>query len=150
MEETQNSILSELQHLSKNQQELMIGQKELIGRIENLEKGHKKLLTASTKNTNKVYEEIKIWQQQLKVRIENLESIKEIFSLGQNEVKELIIKTTAYMSGRLSVSERLMMEIEWLNESERQELQNKINEKNILRRGNTWSEDWDDDPYNDY
>lgn len=150
MEETQNSILSELQHLSKNQQELMIGQKELIGHIENLEKGHKKLMTASTKNTNKVYEEIKIWQQQLKVRIENLESIKEIFSLGQNEVKDLIIKTTAYMSGRMSVSERLMMEIDWLNESERQELQNKINEKNILRRGNTWSEDWDDDPYNDY
>lgn len=150
MEETLNSILSELQHLSKNQQELMIGQKELIGRIENLEKGHKKLMTASTKNTNKVYEEIKIWEQQLKVRIENLESIKEIFSLGQNEVKELILKTTAYMSERMSVSERLMMEIEWLNESERQELQNKINEKNILRRGNTWSEDWDDDPYNDY
>lgn len=150
MEETQNSILSELQHLTKNQQELMIGQKELIGRIENLEKGHKKLMTASTKNTNKVYEEIKIWEQQLKVRIENLESIKEIFSLGQNEVKELILKTTAYMSERMSVSERLMMEIEWLNESERQELQNKINEKNILRRGNTWSEDWDDDPYNDY
>jgi hypothetical protein len=150
MEETLNSILSELQHLSKNQQELMIGQKELIGRIENLEKGHKKLMTASTKNTNKVYEELIIGQQQLKVRIENLEKIKEFFSLGQNDLKELIIKTTAYMSGRLSVSERLMMEIEWLNASERQELQNKINEKNILRSGNTWSEDWDDDQYNDY
>ena len=34
MEETLNSILTELQHLNKDQQELMIGQKELIGRIE--------------------------------------------------------------------------------------------------------------------
>jgi hypothetical protein len=151
MEETLNSILSQLQQLNKDQQELMIGQqKELIGRIENLEKGHKKLITASTKNTNKVYEELIIGQQQLKVRIENLEKIKEFFSLGQNELKELMIKTTAYMSGRLSVSERMMLEIEWLNASERQELQNKINEKNIIRKGNTWTDDWDDDQYNDY
>jgi hypothetical protein len=34
IEETLNSILTELQHLNKDQQELMIGQKELIGRIE--------------------------------------------------------------------------------------------------------------------
>ncbi|WHX97974.1 hypothetical protein [Neobacillus sp. DY30] len=45
MEETLNSILSELQHLNKDQQEVMKGQKELIGRIESLEKGHKKLMT---------------------------------------------------------------------------------------------------------
>jgi hypothetical protein len=41
------------------------------------------------------------------------------------------------MSGRLSVSERMMMEIEWLNASARQELMNKINEKNLIRNGNT-------------
>ena len=70
--------------------------------------------------------------------------------MGQNELKELIIQTTAYMSGRLSVSERMMMEINWLNESERQELLNKINEKNLIRKDNRWSEDWDDDVYNDY
>jgi hypothetical protein len=43
MEETLNRMHSELQHLDKDQQELMLGQKELIGRIENLEKGHKRL-----------------------------------------------------------------------------------------------------------
>jgi hypothetical protein len=150
MEEMLNSILSELQQLNKDQQDLMIGHKELIGRIENLEKGQKRLMTNSTKNINKVHEELIIGQQQLKVRIDNLEKIKEFFSLGQNEVKELIIQSTAYMSGKLSVSERMMMEIEWLNASERQELMNKINEKNINRNGNTWSDDWNDDPYNDY
>jgi hypothetical protein len=150
MEETLNSILSELQQLNKDQQELMIGQKELIGRIVNLEKGKKKLMTNSTKNINKVYEEFIIGQQQLKVRIEDLEKIKDFFSLGQNELKELIIQTTAYMAGRLSVSERMKMEIEWLNESERQELLNKINEKNFFSKSKTWSDDWDDDQYNDY
>jgi hypothetical protein len=99
---------------------------------------------------NKVHEELIIGQQQLKFKIENLEKIKDPTILGQNELKELIIKTTAYMSGRLSVSERMMLEIEWLNASERQEIQNKINEKNIIRKGNTWTDDWDDDQYNDY
>ncbi|NWQ42513.1 hypothetical protein MLOOGBEN_17565 [Bacillus sp. EB106-08-02-XG196] len=145
MEETLNSILLELKQLNKDQQELMIGQKELIGRIEDLEKGHKKLMTSSTKNTNKVYEELITGQRQLKVRIENLENIKDFFSLGKNELKELMIRTTAYMSGKLSVSERMKLEIEWLNTSERQELLNNINEKNIVRSGNTWSEDWDND-----
>lgn len=150
MEEILNSILSELQHLNKDQQELMQGQKELIGRIENLEKGHKKLMTTLTKNINKVYEELIIGQQQLKVRIEDLEKIKDFFSLGQNELKELIIQTAAYMSGKLSVSERMKLEIDWLNESEWQELLNKINEKNFKSKRNTWSDDWDDDQYNDY
>jgi hypothetical protein len=50
MEETLNSILSELQHLNKKQQELMIGQKELFDRIENLEKGNKRLMNTGTKN----------------------------------------------------------------------------------------------------
>ncbi|MDQ1002620.1 putative iron-regulated protein [Neobacillus niacini] len=54
------------------------------------------------------------------------------------------------MSGRLSVSERMMMEIEWLNASERQVLINKINEKNLLRNEDKWSNDWNDDLYNDY
>jgi hypothetical protein len=54
------------------------------------------------------------------------------------------------MSGKLSVSERIKLEIEWLNESERQELLNKINEKNLIRKRNTWSDDWDEDQYNDY
>jgi hypothetical protein len=150
MEETLNSILSELQLLNNGQQELMLGQNELIGRLENLEKGHKKLMTTGTKNINKLQEELITGQHQLKVRIENLEKIKEFFSLGQNELKELIIQTTAYMSGRLSGSERMMMEIEWLNASERQEILNKINEKNFISTRNTWSDDWDDDRYNDY
>ena len=150
MEETLNSILSELQQIDKVQQELILVQKELIGRIEILEKGQKRLMANTTRNTNKVHEEVMRGQQQLNVRIENLEKIKEFFSMGQNEVKELMIQTTAYMSGRLSVSERMMMEIEWLKDSERQELQNKINEKNLIRNGDRWSEDWDDDRYNDY
>jgi hypothetical protein len=150
MEETLNSILSELQQLNKDQQELMIGQKELIGRIENLEKGHKKLMTTCTKNTTKVYQELILGQQQLKIRIEDLGKIKDFFSLGQNEVKDLIIQTTAYMAGRLSISERMKLEIEWLNESERQELLNNINEKDLISKRKTWPDDWDDDPYNDY
>ena len=82
MEETLNSILSELQHLNKDQQDLMIAQKELIGGIENLEKGHKRLMTNTTKNINKVHEELIRGQQQLKIRIENLEKIKEFFFFG--------------------------------------------------------------------
>jgi hypothetical protein len=54
------------------------------------------------------------------------------------------------MSGKLSVSDRMKMEIEWLNESERQELLNIINEKIFINKQKTWSDDWDDDPYNDY
>jgi hypothetical protein len=150
MEETLNSILSELQHLVKDQQELLIGQKELTSRIENLEKGHKKLIATSTKNLNKVHQELIIGQQQLKFKIESIEKLKDPSILGQNELKELIIKTTAYMSGKLSVSDRMKLEIEWLNESERQELLNSINDKNFRSKHNTWSEDWDDDQYNDY
>jgi hypothetical protein len=150
MEETLNTILSELQHLNKEQQELMIGQKELFDQIENLEKGNKRLMNTGTKNINKVHQELNITQQQLKVRIDDLEKIKDYFSLGQNELKELIIQTTAYMSGKLSVSDRMKMEIEWLNESERQELLNIINEKIFINKQKTWSDDWDDDPYNDY
>jgi hypothetical protein len=150
MEESLKSILTELQNLNKGQQELMLGQKELIGRIENLEKSHKKLMTNNTKNINKVHEEFIIGQQQLKVRIENVEKIKDFFSCGQNELKELIIKSTAYMSGKLSVSERMKLEIEWLSESERQELLKKINEKNFMSKHKTWSDDWDDDHYNDF
>lgn len=142
MEETINSILSELQQIDKDQKELMIGQKDLIGRIENLEKGNKKLMTNSTKNIYKVHQELIIGQQNLKVRIDDLE---KIFSLGQNELKELIIQTTTYMSGKLSVSERMMLESEWLNESERQELLHKINEKHLISKRNKWSDDWDDD-----
>jgi hypothetical protein len=99
---------------------------------------------------NKVHEELIIGQQQLKFKIENLEKIKDPTILGQNELKELIIKTTAYLSGKLSVSERMKLEIEWLNESERQELLNNINDKNFRSKRNTWSDDWDDDPFNDY
>jgi hypothetical protein len=150
MEETLNSILSELQHLNKSQQELMKEQKELIGRIESLEKGQKKLITTSTKNSNKIKEELMLGQQQLKVRIEYLEKIKDFFSLGQNEIKELIKQSTAYMSGRLSGSERMMMEIDWFNESERQEVLNKINEKIFIEKGNSWSDNWDNDQYDDY
>jgi hypothetical protein len=107
-------------------------------------------MNTGTKNINKVHQELNITQQQLKVRIDDLEKIKDYFSLGQNELKELIIQTTAYMSGKLSVSDRMKMEIEWLNESERQELLNIINEKIFINKQKTWSDDWDDDPYNDY
>ena len=145
MEETLNSILSELQQLNKIQQELMIEQKELIGRIENLEKDQKKLITTSTKCSNKIHGELK----QLGDRIENFERIKDFFSLGQNEIKELIKQSTAYTSGRLSGSERMMMEIEWFTDSERQELLNKINEKMFTKKGNKWSDNWEDH-YDDY
>jgi hypothetical protein len=149
MEETLNLIHSELQHIDKDQQELMLGQKELIGRIENLEKGHKKLLT-STKNINKVHEELKIGQHQGKILIENLENIKDLLSLGQNEIKDLIKQTTAYMSGSLSASERIIMEIDLLNGSEQQEVLNKINEKVFLRKNNTRWDSGEDDMYDDY
>lgn len=49
------------------------------------------------------------------------------------------------MSGKLSVSERMKLEIEWLHESERQELLHTINEKNLVSNGKRWSENWDDD-----
>ncbi|WP_335485844.1 hypothetical protein [Neobacillus niacini] len=127
----------------------MIEQKEMIGRIENLEKGQKKLISTSTKNSNKIHGELMIGQQQLGVRIENFERIKDFFSLGQNEIKELIIQSTAYLSGRLSGSERMMVEIEWFNDSERQELLHKINEKMFTKKGNTWSDNWEDH-YDDY
>jgi hypothetical protein len=87
MEETLNSILSELQHLNKSQQELMKEQKELIGRIESLEKGQKKLITTSTKNSNKIKEKLMLGQQQLKVRIEYLEKIKDFFLWGKMKLK---------------------------------------------------------------
>ena len=54
------------------------------------------------------------------------------------------------MSGRLSGSERIMMEIDWFNESERQEVLNKINEKIFIEKGNSWSDNWDNDQYDDY
>jgi hypothetical protein len=145
MEETLNMILSELQHLDKNQQELMVAQEELIGRIGNLEKGQKKL--TSTKNINKVHEELLTGQHQLKIQIENLEKLKELLSLGQNEIKELIKQTTVYMAGKMSFSERISMEIDLLNERERQEVLNRINGKTFLRKNITWEENWDDDDY---
>ncbi|WP_175596722.1 hypothetical protein [Bacillus sp. MRMR6] len=53
MEETLNKILSELQHLNLNHQDLMAAQKDLVGRIENLEKGQKNSGATSTRNINK-------------------------------------------------------------------------------------------------
>jgi hypothetical protein len=110
MEDTLNKILSELQHLHVNQQELMAAQNGLIVRIENLEKSQRNSGATSTRNINKVHQELMFGQQQVKIRMENLENK---LSLGQNELKELILQTTAYMSGRLSVSERLKMEFAW-------------------------------------
>lgn len=146
MEETLNIILSELQHLNKGQEELIEVQKELISRTENLEKGQKKLVTCS-KNLNKSHEESITGQHQLKIRIENLEKVKDLLSLGQNEIKELIKQTTVYMAGKMSFSERIIMEIDLLNERERQEVLNRINAKTFLRKDNTWAENWDDDDY---
>ncbi|MEH7255802.1 hypothetical protein V7111_27215, partial [Neobacillus niacini] len=102
-----------------------------------------------TKSSNKIHGELKIGQQQLGVRIENFERIKDFFLMGQNEIKELIKQSTAYMSGRLSGSERMMMEIDWFTDSERQELLNKINEKMFTRKGNRWSDNWEEH-YDDY
>jgi hypothetical protein len=71
-------------------------------------------------------------------------------SLGQNEIKELIKQTTAYMSGRLSASERIIMEIDLLNGSEKQEVLNKINEKVFLRKNNTRWDSGEDDMYDGF
>jgi hypothetical protein len=153
VEETLNSILLELQHLSKDQQALMTEQKELIGRIESLEKNQKKLITSGTKNTNKIYEELITGQHQLRVRLENLEKIKDLMSLGQNEIcdiKELIKQTTTYLSNRMSISDRMLFEIELLSGNEQQEILNKINEKIYPRMNNTWRDSPGDDMYEDY
>jgi hypothetical protein len=128
MEETLNHILSELQ---------------------NLEKGQKKLLTC-TKNINKGHNELISGQQQLKIRLDNLEINIDLLVLGQNEIKELLKKISAYMTGRLSISERIMMEIDLLNEKERQDVLNNINEKTFLRKNNTCWDYEEDDMYNDY
>ncbi|NHC42660.1 hypothetical protein G6549_22310 [Bacillus sp. MM2020_1] len=149
MEETLNIILSELQNLDKGQQDIMVIQKDLLSRTENLEKGQKKLIS-STKNINKGHDELISGQQQLKIRIENLEKNKDLLSLGQNEIKELVKQTTAYMTGRLSISERIILEIELLNEKDRQEVLNSINEKIFLRKNNTCWDNEEDDMYNDF
>ena len=146
MEETLNIILLELQHLNKRQQELIEVQKELISRTENLEKEQKKLVTGS-KKLNKNHEESITGQQQLRIRIENLEKVKDLLSLGQNEIKELIKQTTVYMAGKMSFSERIIMEIDLLNERERQDVLNRINGKSFTRTDNTWAGNWDDDDY---
>jgi len=123
----------------------MLGQKELIDRIGNLEKCQKKI--TSTKNTNKVHQELISGQHQLKIQIENFEKDKDLLSLGQNEIKELIKQTTVYMAGKMSFSERIIMEIDLLNERERQDVLNRINGKSFTRTDNTWAGNWDDDDY---
>lgn len=143
MEETLNKILSELQHLNINHQELLVAQKELIGRVENLEKAQKKL--TNTKNINKVQEELLRGQHQLKIGIEKFEKNKDLLYLGQDEIKELIKQTTVYMAGKMTFSERINMEINLLNARELQEVLNRINAKTISRQNKTWSENWDDD-----
>jgi hypothetical protein len=52
-----------------------------------------------------------------------------------------------YITGKLSLSERLTMEIDLLNDQEQQGLLNKINEKIFLRNKTTWNEQWDDMDY---
>jgi hypothetical protein len=141
MEETLNKILAELQHLNINQQELKVAQKELMDRIGDLEKGQKKI--NSTKNINKVLEELLSGQHQLKGRLENIENAKDILSLRQNELKEFMKQTTVYLSGKMSFSERVSMEIDLLNEREQQEVLNRINGKTFSRK-TTWEENWDD------
>ena len=123
----------------------MLVQKELIDRIGNLEKCQKKI--TSTKNTNKVHQELISGQHQLKIQIENFEKDKDLLSLGQNEIKELIKQTTVYMAGKMSFSERIIMEIDLLNERERQDVLNRINGKSFTRTDNTWAGNWDDDDY---
>jgi hypothetical protein len=118
----------------------MTEQKELISRIESLEKSQKKLITNGTKNTNKIYEELITGQHHLRFRLENLEKIKDLMSLGQNEIcdiKELIKQTTTYLSNRMSISDRMIFEIELLSGNEQQEILNKINEKIYPRKNNT-------------
>lgn len=149
MKETLNTILLELQHLNKGQQELIEVQKELISRTENLEKSQKKLVTTK-KNLNKDHVDSITGLHQLKNSMDNLEKIKDVLSLGQNEIIELIKQTTAYRTGRLSISERIIMEIDLLTESNRQDVLNKINEKVFLRKNNTWCDNEEDDMYNDY
>ena len=143
MEETLNKILSELQHVIINQQELKDTQKELIERIGQLEKGQKKL--TGTKNLNKVLEELVSGQHQLKIRIENIDKGKDALSLGQNELKDLMKQTTVYLAGKMSFSERVTMEFDFLNERERQEVLNRINGKPFSRKNFRWEENWDDD-----
>jgi hypothetical protein len=67
--------------------------------------------------------------------------------LGHNEIRELIKQTTMYIAGKLSLSDRLTMEIDLLNDQEQQGLLNKINEKIFLRNKNTWNEHWNDIDY---
>jgi hypothetical protein len=143
MEETLNKILSELQQAIINQQELKEVQKQLMDRIGLLEKGQKKL--TGTKNLNKVLDEFILGQHQLKVRIENLDTGKDALSLGQNELKELMKQSTVYLAGKMSFSERVSMEIDLLNERERQEVLNRINGRAFSRKNHTWEENWDDD-----
>jgi hypothetical protein len=149
MEETLNKILSELRHIDETQQEIMAVQKELSDRIVNLEKEQKKLIT-NTRNINHLREELMMGQHQSKIRIDQLENVKHLLLLGQNEIKELIKQTTVYMSGKMSFSEKMTLEIDLLNEQERQEVLNKLNAKTILVRNKTWAENWDDGPYHDF
>jgi hypothetical protein len=88
--------------------------------------------------------------QQLKNTMENSEKMKNVFSLGQNENKELIKQTTMYIAGKMSLSERMIMEIDLMNEREQQEVQNKINERIFIRRNNKFADHWEDDRYDDY
>lgn len=92
-------------------------------------------------------------QHQLRVRLENLEKIKDLMSLGHNEIcdiKELIKQTTTYLSNRMSISDRMIFEIELLSGNEQQEILNKINEKIYPRMNNTWRDSPGDDMYDDY
>jgi hypothetical protein len=143
MEETLNKILSELQQVIINQQDLKVAQKELIERVGELEKGQKKL--TGTKNKNKVLEELISGQHQLKIRIENLGKGKDALSLGQNELKELMKQTTVYLAGKMSFSERVSIEFDLLNEQERQAVLNRIHGKPFSSKNFTWEENWDDD-----
>lgn len=74
-------------------------------------------------------------------------------SLGQNEIcdiKELIKQTTTFLSNRMSISDRMIFEIELLSGNEQQEILNKINEKIYPRMNNTWRDNPGDDMYDDY
>ncbi|MDF2858037.1 MAG: hypothetical protein K0Q87_3888 [Neobacillus sp.] len=149
MEETLNTILLELQHINKGQQDLIEVQKVLISRTEKVEKVQKKLVT-TTNNLNKDREEFFSKLQKLNNTMEGSEKIKDVFSLGQNEIKELIKQTTMYITGKMSLSERMIMEIDLMNEREQQEVQNKINERIFIRRNNRLADHWEDDRYDDY
>lgn len=147
MEETLKSILSELKVLNERHQEIMEGQNGLIGRIESIEKVQKKLVT-NTKNINHNHEELIRAQHQNRIRIDHIEEVKNVISLGHNEIRELIKQTTMYMAGKLSLSDRLNMEIDLLNDQEQKGLLNKINEKIFLRNNkNAWNEHWDDNDF---